>query len=257
MSLLVWGLRLPNACPPFSQAGLGRTGTLIALYLMKHHSFTALEAMGWLRLVRPGSVIGPQQHFLVERESAMWRAGELFRNRGPKEVLPHDTPSAAIADFVRRSFPVVDDFIKHLTHSGLPCPASTPSLQRESHAAASTPPVPGRQPVAAREQSTARRASTLAEHVTKAAGRRSIERYADSGVLGRGMLLASALGDGSAIPGDMAGSDLACEKSATVLGPLQLEVTREPEQERSGVVGLASPWWGWLSSRGMNGEPDS
>ena len=35
-------------------SGLGRTGTLIALYMMKHHHFTAREAMGWLRIVRPG-----------------------------------------------------------------------------------------------------------------------------------------------------------------------------------------------------------
>ena len=35
-------------------SGLGRTGTLIALYMMKHHDFTAREAMGWLRIVRPG-----------------------------------------------------------------------------------------------------------------------------------------------------------------------------------------------------------
>ena len=35
-------------------SGLGRTGTLIALYMMKHHEFTAREAMGWLRIVRPG-----------------------------------------------------------------------------------------------------------------------------------------------------------------------------------------------------------
>jgi cell division cycle 14 len=35
-------------------SGLGRAGTLIALYMMKHHGFTAREAMGWLRIVRPG-----------------------------------------------------------------------------------------------------------------------------------------------------------------------------------------------------------
>ncbi len=40
------------------KAGLGCTGTLIALYMMKHHGFAVREAMGWLRIVRPGSVIG-------------------------------------------------------------------------------------------------------------------------------------------------------------------------------------------------------
>ena len=30
-------------------AGLGRTGTLLGCYLMKHYRFTAAEAIGWLR----------------------------------------------------------------------------------------------------------------------------------------------------------------------------------------------------------------
>lgn len=47
-------------------AGLGRTGTLIGAYLMKHHKFTAAEAIAWLRICRPGSVIGPQQNYLEE-----------------------------------------------------------------------------------------------------------------------------------------------------------------------------------------------
>jgi cell division cycle 14 len=46
------------------KAGLGRTGTLIALYLMRSCGFAAREAMGWLRVMRPGSVIGEQQHYL-------------------------------------------------------------------------------------------------------------------------------------------------------------------------------------------------
>ncbi|KAG7218880.1 hypothetical protein INR49_019466 [Caranx melampygus] len=48
------------------KAGLGRTGTLIGCYLMKHYRFTAGEAMAWIRICRPGSVIGPQQNFLEE-----------------------------------------------------------------------------------------------------------------------------------------------------------------------------------------------
>ena len=46
------------------KAGLGRTGTLIAVYMIRSHGFTARTAMGWLRLMRPGSVIGEQQGFL-------------------------------------------------------------------------------------------------------------------------------------------------------------------------------------------------
>ena len=59
------------------RAGLGRTGTLIALWLMKTHRFTAREAIGWLRVVRPGSVIGPQQQYLVGMQAKMWQWGAL------------------------------------------------------------------------------------------------------------------------------------------------------------------------------------
>lgn len=55
--------RVPSVSPP---AGLGRTGTLIGCYLMKHYRFTAGEAIAWIRICRPGSVIGPQQNFLEE-----------------------------------------------------------------------------------------------------------------------------------------------------------------------------------------------
>ncbi|KAF9153969.1 Dual specificity protein phosphatase cdc14a [Linnemannia schmuckeri] len=51
-------------------AGLGRTGTLIGAYLMRHFDMTARETIAFLRLMRPGSVVGPQQNWLAENE---WR----------------------------------------------------------------------------------------------------------------------------------------------------------------------------------------
>jgi cell division cycle 14 len=36
-------------------AGLGRTGTLIAIWMMTRHNWRAREAIGWLRIVRPGN----------------------------------------------------------------------------------------------------------------------------------------------------------------------------------------------------------
>lgn len=51
------------------KAGLGRTGTLAGCYMIKHFEFTAREAIGWIRLCRPGSVIGPQQQYLVTYHS--------------------------------------------------------------------------------------------------------------------------------------------------------------------------------------------
>jgi len=37
------------------KAGLGRTGTLIACWMMKTYKLTAPQCMGWLRICRPGS----------------------------------------------------------------------------------------------------------------------------------------------------------------------------------------------------------
>ena len=42
------------------KAGLGRTGTLIALYVMKHRGFPPADFIGWIRIARPGSILGPQ-----------------------------------------------------------------------------------------------------------------------------------------------------------------------------------------------------
>ncbi len=46
------------------KAGLGRTGSLIACYAMKHYKFNAPDFIGWIRICRPGSILGPQQQFL-------------------------------------------------------------------------------------------------------------------------------------------------------------------------------------------------
>ena len=50
------------------KAGLGRTGTLIGCYAMKKFGFPAAAFTGWIRLCRPGSILGPQQHFLLDVE---------------------------------------------------------------------------------------------------------------------------------------------------------------------------------------------
>ncbi|KAF4750687.1 Dual specificity protein phosphatase cdc14a, partial [Perkinsus olseni] len=43
------------------KAGLGRTGTLIGLWMMREYGLTAPQFIGWCRLCRPGSILGPQQ----------------------------------------------------------------------------------------------------------------------------------------------------------------------------------------------------
>ena len=79
------------------KAGLGRTGTLIALWLMKTHRFTAREAMAWVRVARPGSVIGPQQQYLVDMQAKMWQWGALPAHK-QAELLRNGCAMTAAAD---------------------------------------------------------------------------------------------------------------------------------------------------------------
>lgn len=46
------------------KAGLGRTGCLIGAYLIYRYGFTANEVIAFMRFMRPGMVVGPQQHWL-------------------------------------------------------------------------------------------------------------------------------------------------------------------------------------------------
>lgn len=69
------------------KAGLGRTGTLIACYLMKHYKFTAAETIAWIRICRPGSIIGPQQHFLEEKQASLSVQGDVHRSKQKQRQL--------------------------------------------------------------------------------------------------------------------------------------------------------------------------
>ncbi|KAM6454147.1 dual specificity protein phosphatase CDC14A isoform 2-T2 [Liasis olivaceus] len=73
------------------KAGLGRTGTLIACYIMKHYKFTHSEAIAWIRMCRPGSIIGPQQHFLEEKQSMLWVQGDIFRTKQKSREVDEDS----------------------------------------------------------------------------------------------------------------------------------------------------------------------
>jgi cell division cycle 14 len=63
------------------KAGLGRTGTMIACYAMKHYNFPPAELIAWIRICRPGSILGPQQQFIhqVYRKCLEW--GREFREQ--------------------------------------------------------------------------------------------------------------------------------------------------------------------------------
>jgi len=102
------------------KAGLGRTGTCICAYLMKHFRITAAEAIGWIRVCRPGSVIGPQQHFLKGIEAQMWREGDAFRQKAADAAA-----SAAVAAPAPAAGPV---------------PAPAPAAAAAAAAPAAAPP---------------------------------------------------------------------------------------------------------------------
>jgi len=54
------------------KAGLGRTGTMMGLYIMKHYRFPAAAFIGWIRICRPGSILGPQQQWLNMMQDKMF-----------------------------------------------------------------------------------------------------------------------------------------------------------------------------------------
>ena len=95
------------------KAGLGRTGTLISLYLMKHFGVTTPEIISWLRLCRPGSVIGPQQNFLAEMEKRMHREGEAHRRAGGRPGA--GAPALAGAPSMSTPFGGVSDGMEGLS----------------------------------------------------------------------------------------------------------------------------------------------
>ena len=43
---------------------------------MKHYMLTSAECIAWLRVSRPGSVLGPQQFYLQDAQAEMWSRGQ-------------------------------------------------------------------------------------------------------------------------------------------------------------------------------------
>lgn len=76
------------------KAGLGRTGTLVGCYIMQEWEMPAAETIGWMRICRPGSVIGPQQHFLFQHEQEMWRRGRAMRGGAGPVPMGQPRPRA-------------------------------------------------------------------------------------------------------------------------------------------------------------------
>ncbi|OLN82023.1 Tyrosine-protein phosphatase cdcA [Colletotrichum chlorophyti] len=70
------------------KAGLGRTGCLIGAYLIYRHGFTANEIIAFMRFMRPGMVVGPQQHWLHINQGIFreWWIEERIERKLRKEM---------------------------------------------------------------------------------------------------------------------------------------------------------------------------
>ena len=71
--------KAPGGIAVHCKAGLGRTGSLIGCYIMKHWRRGAHETIAWLRICRPGSIIGHQQEWMEDKQAEMWLQGDQFR----------------------------------------------------------------------------------------------------------------------------------------------------------------------------------
>ncbi|KAH9902170.1 phosphatases II [Xylariomycetidae sp. FL2044] len=80
------------------KAGLGRTGCLIGAYLIYRHGFTADEIISFMRFMRPGMVVGPQQHWLHINQGIFreWWIEERVERKLREKLASNPAPSTPI-----------------------------------------------------------------------------------------------------------------------------------------------------------------
>ena len=119
----------PDVVALHCKAGLGRTGTLAGCYMIKDFGFTAAEAIAWIRLCRPGSVIGPQQKYLVTYEHNVNKKKEAVSDMSPKLETPPRAVKTSTTTPRKRT----------TEHSAVPMSPPRRTTTRESKVGYSTP----------------------------------------------------------------------------------------------------------------------
>ncbi|KAI9367979.1 protein-tyrosine phosphatase-like protein [Aspergillus egyptiacus] len=133
------------------KAGLGRTGCLIGAYLIYRYGFTANEVIAFMRFMRPGMVVGPQQHWLHLNQGSFrewWfedsmkeKLAQLQQNPVTPARAPakHRANTAAVTtppnnSHSRRSaLGEIDHNEGAAVHADENLPAPTPGQPRKSH----------------------------------------------------------------------------------------------------------------------------
>ena len=80
------------------KAGLGRSACMIGIWAMRHYQISALTFIAWARIARPGSVLGPQQHFLVELENSLWKPGRVMMHKSQSALVGSLSPMGLHGD---------------------------------------------------------------------------------------------------------------------------------------------------------------
>lgn len=75
------------------RAGLGRTGTLIGCYIMNNYNFDAKQLIAWMRICRPGMVVGEQQQFMVRVQN---RLSGIVNSASPTKFTKSRGPVKAV-----------------------------------------------------------------------------------------------------------------------------------------------------------------
>jgi cell division cycle 14 len=131
------------------KAGLGRTGCLIGAYLIYRHGFTANEVIAFMRFMRPGMVVGPQQHWLHLNQGSFreWWFEDSMREKlnlsapaTPARISPKKRPSNGPVSTPpnnshakRAALGEIDHNEGAATHSEDNLPAPTPGQPRKGH----------------------------------------------------------------------------------------------------------------------------